>query len=166
MLKNQAGFTLVELMVTITVAAILLTIGVPSLVSLNEKMRTKSNIEKIHNIVMFARSQAISYGTTVIICPFASETSCGSTTDWSNGVRVYTTDSDGNDYELRAIDSFNNQDKIKGSAPILSFTAEGMVNVGGGSIVYCPGGQSTDSKSVSVSTSGLISYGNDSLPCT
>jgi type IV fimbrial biogenesis protein FimU len=165
MLKIRNGFTLVELMVTIAVAAILLTIGVPSLVSVYEGVRVNNNVEKIHNIVAFARNQAISYGATVNVCPFASETSCGSTTDWSNGIRVYINNADG-DHELRVIDSFHSQDVVKGSASMLSFTAEGMVNGGSGNIIYCPGGKNADSKSVNVSSSGLISYGTDALSCS
>ena len=65
MQKKMAGFTLIELMITIAVAAILLTIGIPSLVSLYESMRVNNNITKIHDIMAFARNQAISYGTTV-----------------------------------------------------------------------------------------------------
>ncbi len=61
MQHKMAGFTLIELMITITVAAILLTIGVPSLVSLYEGMRVNNNITKIHDIMVFARNQAVSY---------------------------------------------------------------------------------------------------------
>ncbi|MDP5145129.1 GspH/FimT family pseudopilin [Shewanella sp. ULN5] len=164
MFKIRNGFTLVELMVTIAVAAILLTIGVPSLTSIYEGVRVNNNVEKIHNIMAFARNQAISYGATVNVCPFASATSCGATTDWSNGIRVYLNNADG-EHELRVIDSFNSQDKVKGAASVLSFTAEGMVSAGSGNIIYCPGAKDADSKSVNVSTSGLISYDVDGLSC-
>lgn len=46
MLVISKGFTLVELMVTIAVAAILLTIGVPSLTSLYEGTRSTNEIRK------------------------------------------------------------------------------------------------------------------------
>ncbi|WP_076542949.1 GspH/FimT family pseudopilin [Shewanella sp. UCD-KL21] len=165
MFRFRNGFTLIELMVTIAVAAILLTVGVPSLISVYEGVRVNNNVDKIHNIVAFARNQAVSYGATVNVCPFASATSCGATTDWSNGIRVFINNADG-DHELRAIDNFNSQDKVKGSALMLSFTSEGMVSSGSGNIIYCPGGNDVDSKSVNVSTSGLISYGDDGLSCS
>ncbi|MEZ9367859.1 GspH/FimT family pseudopilin [Shewanella sp. 10N.286.51.B2] len=166
MLKIRNGFTLIELMVTVAVAAILLTVGVPSLISVYESVRVNNNVGKIHNIVAFARNQAVSYGATVNICPFASATTCGATTDWSNGIRVYITDGNNVNHELRAIDGFNSQDIVKGPASSLSFTAEGMVDTGSGSIIYCPGAKDADSKSVNVSTSGLISYGVDALSCS
>lgn len=159
----QQGFTLVELMVTIVIAGILLTIGVPSLISIYEGVRANNNIEKIHNIMAFARNQAISYGTTVNVCPFASATSCGSTTDWSGGIRVFITDADNQDHELRAIDNFNSNDEIKGSAKSLTFAPDGLAS--GGSITYCPAGKASNSKSITISTSGKVSYGADGISC-
>ena len=163
MRKNKKGFTLVELMVTIAVAAILLTIGVPSLTSVYEQVRVNNNVEKIHDLFAFARNQAVSYGATVNVCPFASATSCGTGTDWSGGIRVYITDANDVDHELRAIDSFNGQDKVKASATTMTFSPDGLSS--GGSVTYCPSGKATNSQSVQVSTSGLVSYGNNGNSC-
>lgn len=163
MRKNKKGFTLVELMVTVAVAAILLTIGVPSLTSVYEQVRVNNNVEKIHNIFAFARNQAISYGATVNVCSFASATSCGTDTDWSGGIRVYITDADNNDHELKAIDSFNSQDKVKASAISMTFSPDGLSS--GGNVTYCPNGKASNSQRVLISTSGLVSYGTDGNAC-
>jgi len=159
MQHKMAGFTLIELMVTITVAAILLTIGVPSLVSLYEGMRVNNNITKIHDIMVFARNQAVSYGTTVNVCPFATATSCGTSTDWSKGIRVYI----GTDKELRAIDGFHSSDKITGTVDSLTFSADGLSS--GGTLIYCPGGKTAESKGVIVNVGGIISYGANGSSC-
>ncbi|WP_300478586.1 GspH/FimT family pseudopilin [Shewanella sp.] len=159
MQNKMAGFTLIELMVTITVAAILLTIGVPSLVALYEGMRVNNNITKIHDIMVFARNQAISYGATVNVCPYASATSCGTSTDWSKGIRVYI----GTDKELRAIDGFHSSDKIEGSVNSLTFTSEGLSS--GGTLIYCPAGKAAESKGVIVNVGGIISYGANGSSC-
>ncbi|GIU36204.1 type IV pilus biogenesis protein FimU [Shewanella hafniensis] len=159
MQKKMSGFTLIELMVTITVAAILLTIGIPSLVSLYEGMRVNNNITKIHDIMVFARNQAISYGATVNVCPYASTTSCGTSTDWSKGIRVYI----GTDKELRAIDGFHSSDKIEGSVNSLTFTSDGLSS--GGTLIYCPAGKAAESKGVIVNVGGIISYGANGSSC-
>lgn len=163
MMKNKNGFTLVELMVTIAVAAILLAIGVPALTTVYEQVRVNNNIEKIHDLFAFARNQAVSYGATVNVCSFASATSCGTSTDWSGGIRVYITDATNTDHELRAIDSFNGQDKVKASAISMTFSADGLAS--GGSIIYCPNGKASNSQSVLISTSGLVSYGSNGNAC-
>ncbi|GIU47903.1 GspH/FimT family pseudopilin [Shewanella algidipiscicola] len=157
------GFTLVELMVTIVIAGILLTIGAPSLISVYEGVRANNNIEKIHNIMAFARNQAISYGTRVNVCPFASATSCGATTDWSGGIRVFI-NANGTETELRAIDGFNSQDAIKGPSGNITFSSEGLSS--GGTIIYCPDGKADSSQSINISSSGLISYGSTGITCS
>ncbi|ABV35815.1 methylation site containing protein [Shewanella sediminis HAW-EB3] len=161
MRRLSKGFTLIEVMVTMAVAAILLGIGVPSLVSVYESVRVNNNIEKINNIFLFARNQAISYGTTVNVCAFASTTSCG--TNWGNGIRVYITRADSSEKELRVIDNFNPNDKLTGSSSTFTFSPEGLSS--GATIIYCPGGKNSQSKSISVSSSGLISYGVDGKSC-
>lgn len=163
MIKNKNGFTLVELMVTIVVAGIILTIGLPSLISAYESVRVNRSIERIHNLMSFARNQAISYGTTVNVCPFATATSCDSGADWKGGIRVYLTDAGGSDKELRAIDSFDSKDSVKGPSTMITFSADGLSS--GGSIIYCPNGKASESQSVTVSSSGLISYGADGNSC-
>ncbi|GIU51626.1 GspH/FimT family pseudopilin [Shewanella sp. KT0246] len=156
------GFTLIELMVTVTIAAVIITVAIPSLKTFYEQQRVRSNIEVIQNIVSFARNQAVSYGATVSVCPFASATSCGSTTDWSNGVRVFI-NANGADTELRAIDGFNDNDSVKGPAGVMTFSADGLSSAG--EFIYCPAGESDSSRSITVSGGGLISYGPDGKTC-
>ncbi|QYJ78070.1 GspH/FimT family pseudopilin [Shewanella acanthi] len=155
MQKKLRGFTLVELMVTIAVAAILLAIGVPSLTSIYESVRVNNNITKIHDIMVFARSQAISYGIPVTV----SATNGA----WKNGIKVVA-----GSKELRVIDAFNSSDSLKEKSDVtsFSFTSEGILPVDSPiNIIYCPGGEASNSKSVTVSISGLISYGTDGNSC-
>ena len=77
------GFTLVELLVTITVAAILATIAIPSFqdATLNGKLSSLAN-----NFVasaQLARGEAIKRNTTVTLCASSNGTSC--TGAWKDG---------------------------------------------------------------------------------
>ena len=67
MTKNllQQGFTLVELMVTIVVFGILLTIAVPSFTSLMDSIRVKRAGDAISAFLINAKSEAIKRNTTV-----------------------------------------------------------------------------------------------------
>ncbi|MFB2801517.1 GspH/FimT family pseudopilin [Shewanella seohaensis] len=160
MLNKLLGFTLVELMVTIAVAAILLTIGVPSLISVYEGVRVNNNIAKIHDIMVFARNQAVSYGATIKVCA-SNGSACG--TNWGNGIKVISPDNK----DIRVIDAFNTNDSVKSNSASFTFSSEGMLSANSAvEIIYCAGGSATNSKSVNISSSGLISYGADGKSCS
>jgi type IV fimbrial biogenesis protein FimU len=163
MLTIYKGFTLIELIVTLAVAAILLAVGVPSLTSLYDATRSANEIRKINNVFAFARNQAVNYGASVIVCPYAA-TPCG--TDWSKGFSVYI-DNGGTKNVLKVIDGFNEHDVISLTGPNnkqVNFTPDGLVSVET-SIIYCPSGKSEGSKSLKISTSGLIKEGKDDQSC-
>lgn len=62
---GQQGFTLLELMVTIAVLAILLAFGVPSMSNAIEKRNTIAAAEQIYSELQLARSEAIARSVPV-----------------------------------------------------------------------------------------------------
>ena len=78
------GFTLIELMVTIALMAILLGIAIPSFnnATLNSKLR--SYAYALSNSATLARGEAIKRNAPVILCVSSSGTSCG-TGSWEQG---------------------------------------------------------------------------------
>jgi type IV fimbrial biogenesis protein FimU len=164
MLSKHKGFTLIELMVTLAVAAILLGIGVPSLISIYEHSRADSAIRTIHGALAFARNQAVSYGANVVVCPYA-DTPCG--TNWNKGISIYILNAANEKKVLRVIDGFNDNDKLKVSGATndqINFTADGFSSAAS-EFIYCPGGNKIGSKSVTASSTGLIQFGADDLGC-
>ncbi|MEJ2346914.1 MAG: GspH/FimT family pseudopilin [Gammaproteobacteria bacterium] len=79
-MKNHFGFTLIELMVTVALAAILLTLAIPSFrtMVLNNRLVTAANAFVAD--ASLARSEAIKRGTTVSIVANAG--------GWTNGWTV------------------------------------------------------------------------------
>ena len=152
MFTLSKGFTLVELMVTIAIAALLLSIGVPSFTAMYEATRSANEIQKINDLFAFARNQAVNYGSTVTVCPYAASP-CGN--DWSKGFSVYI-EKNGSKKVLKVIDGFNSKDTISLTGPTdktVNFTSDGLVSTET-SIIYCPSGESDGSKSIKISTSG------------
>ena len=77
------GFTLVEMLVAISIAAILLAIAVPSYngSQLNSQLRASAN--DLIGSMNLARSEAIKGGTAVTMCASANGETCGGA--WNEG---------------------------------------------------------------------------------
>ncbi|WP_291014433.1 GspH/FimT family pseudopilin [Hydrogenophaga sp.] len=82
---KQAGFTLVELLVTIAVAAVILAFGVPSFQASIASNRLTSLTNDMVGTLAQARSEAIRRGTRVTVCTSANGTACTTSADWNTG---------------------------------------------------------------------------------
>lgn len=78
------GLTLVELIVTITVLAILVTVGIPQFQGLVQGNRATSAANELLGSLQFARSEAVKRSRPVTICPSSDQATC-SGSDWSVG---------------------------------------------------------------------------------
>ncbi|MGH1430213.1 MAG: GspH/FimT family pseudopilin [Neptuniibacter sp.] len=86
MLHREKGFTLLELMVALTVLAILLGIGVPSFNSFVESSRLRSAVHEINSAVYLARSEAVTRRQDAAACRAnTTNTACDFGNDWSQG---------------------------------------------------------------------------------
>ena len=85
MRREATGVTLIELLVTISIMAILLAIATPSYNSTINGTRMSGEINDLLNSLNFARSEAVKRGLRVDVCP-QNGAVCGSgVTDWSSG---------------------------------------------------------------------------------
>jgi type IV fimbrial biogenesis protein FimT len=83
------GLTLIELMVVLVVAAILLTVGLPSLVSFIQSNRVATEISSLDSDLQFARSEAIKQGIPVSVCASSDGSSCLGANTWQSGWIVF-----------------------------------------------------------------------------
>ena len=98
------GFTLVELMVSMGLIAILLAVGVPSVKNMVKDNRLVTQLNAVMNDVHFARSEAAKRDLRIIMCRSADPTlttpTCGgSSNDWSTGYLVFTGEDGNNTYQ-------------------------------------------------------------------
>lgn len=87
---RQSGVTLVELMVTVTVLGVVLTLGVPSLSQFLRAMEVDSAVKQISSGLAYARSEAVNRQRRVTVCPLAdnaSQDQCGN--GWGRGMLVF-----------------------------------------------------------------------------
>ena len=83
------GFTLVELMVTLTIAAILLTMAVPSFSEFVKNNRLVTQTNDLVTTLNLARSEAIKRGDRVTVCKSSDQLSCSGSGSWDQGWIVF-----------------------------------------------------------------------------
>ena len=86
---RPAGFTLTELVFTLTIAAILVSIGVPSFRSVTNSNRISGEINGLLGDLQFARAEAIKEGRTITVCSSADGATCAGSNSWNTGWIVF-----------------------------------------------------------------------------
>ena len=65
---QQRGFTMIELMVTIAILAIMAAIALPNMTNFINKQRVANRAEQTANLFRFARSEAVRLNLPVVVC--------------------------------------------------------------------------------------------------
>lgn len=162
---RQAGFTLIELVMTIVIAAIFITLAVPSYFSMMQNNRVISLTNNLSAAFNQARMEAIKRGVRVSVCSAAdsSLSTCGTTAQWAQGWIVFL-DADNNNL----VDSSNNLVRVNEAATgvititannsLVSYDGSGFITSGAFSATIrgtsCTG---QNARVLSVSSSGRVS---------
>jgi len=83
------GFTLVELMITISIASILLAVAVPSYQSLMKGSHLTTQANEFMTALHYARSEAVKRGIRVTICKSADGATCNGDS-WQDGWLIFS----------------------------------------------------------------------------
>jgi type IV fimbrial biogenesis protein FimT len=126
---------MIELLVTMFVAAILLGIAVPALNNFVLSDRDTGQVNSLVSSFNYARSEAIRRNSSagVEVCPSTNATTCAASTDWSQGWIVLDLDPTDTSPVLQAIPAFGGSNTVTGSgggATGISFTGFGSTSGG------------------------------------
>lgn len=87
--RKNLGFTLVELLVTLSIAVILMGIAVPSFQQLISSTSMTSQANEFETALNFTRSEAVKRNTRVSLCKSRSGTACITTGGWEQGWIIF-----------------------------------------------------------------------------
>ncbi len=125
-IRFTKGFTLIELMVTIAVVAILATIAFPSFQTTIRNNRVATSNNEIVAMVNLARSEAIRSGQGGVVCGSSTGASCDGS--WAQGIAAVSDpdgDGDATDGTVLRFSDFKDSMTVTGPAEVIAFDSRG-----------------------------------------
>lgn len=165
MQTRPAGFTLIELMVTLSVLAILLTIGIPSLQMFIQNSRLQSQSASLMGDLNYARAEAVRLGSPVAVCASADGATCSGALTWETGWVVF------NDINnppnnvvdagelLRAAPALGGGNTMRSGRALVRFNAQGFSNGFNDTFRVCDIRGPGSARSVVLSNQGRVRNG-------
>jgi type IV fimbrial biogenesis protein FimT len=163
------GFTLTELMTTVAVLAVVLTVGVPNFRDMIQTNRMAAQANDFLSALNLARSEAIKRGTRVTLCKSANLSSCDTSSSglWSQGWIIFVDDNnnatadDGPGSILRVHESLGSS-TLSGNtilANYASYASNGFFDpvsgtFVGGAFMLCSGGTDSLARKIYLNTLG------------
>lgn len=173
-MKMQRGFTLVELMITLAVAAILLTVAVPGFRDIIQNNRVTTQTNELVTALQLARSEGIKRGMTVSLCSSTNGAGCGG--GWQQGWIVFT-DANANgavdagtDQVLRVWEALSGGTNVVaaaaggGALTNLRYDRLGAANLAGTFQLTIPDCTGNQNRTVAVAASGRVSTTRNNCP--
>lgn len=161
-MKTSRGFTLIELIVTMMVAAIIVAFAVPSFQNMLMNSRLTSQTDALANALNYARSTALNQNVATEICPVGAinSTTCGSA--WSAGWMVVLNPV-GNPPTpatalLQSIQSPPGAAVVSSSTTSITFDSRGLATTPA-QFVICDSRGSSFARSVQVQATGFVQAG-------
>ncbi len=85
----SAGFTLIELMVVLVVAAVLQSLAAPAVSAMLDSVRVTSAVNSLFSSFLLARSEAIKRNAHAVVCKSDSGETCATGGGWEQGWIVF-----------------------------------------------------------------------------
>jgi type IV fimbrial biogenesis protein FimT len=184
--KNIRGFTIPEVIITLGVAAIILTTAVPSVSNTIKDNRLATQVNQIITDIHFARSEAAKRDVRVILCrrdTSASTPKCGNDSTnlytWTDGYLIFADGDNAANYTYES--SHDILLRLGQSAPSgvrihtnstwnknLEFNPNGSIHEGGIAMMsLCDDRGKEEGRQISVSLSGIPTMYSDNIStCT
>jgi type IV fimbrial biogenesis protein FimT len=88
--RRALGFTMIEMLMTIAIAAILMGLAIPSFRYVTNSNRIAGELNGLLGDLQLARAEAIKEGRTVTVCQSNDGATCTNSTGWQGGWIVFS----------------------------------------------------------------------------
>lgn len=157
-----SGFTVLELLVTLTVAATLLLTGLPSFQKFTQRQQMKAAVNGLQHALLLARSEAVHRNGPVVACPGNAADGCSDARDWSRGWIVFPDPND--DRQRQTGESLLLEGQLPGKLSIASsrgrtsirFLGDGSTPGSNARIGFCGAGGPPHARKLVISNVGRI----------
>lgn len=167
---RQNGFTLIELMTTVAVLGVLLSVAIPSYrtMVLNNRMAAQSN--QVIAAFNYARSEAVKRATRTTVCPTEDGATCAASTNWSTGWMVFSdTDGDGTvdagETIVRVWPAIDSGTTLNAGRVRITYTALGFATGFNDTLRLCDARGSTDARAITVNAMGRAYTNKGTTTC-
>lgn len=141
---NRNGFTIIELMIVLSVLAIISATALPSFINSLTQMEIDGQINDLVSMIYRARSEAIKRNRVVTVCKSIDKNSCGGT--WSDGwIMFEDNNADGKKdadetkiTEAELLDNYKLKLSAFGSQTYIRFLQNGLTSYHNGTFTVCP----------------------------
>jgi type IV fimbrial biogenesis protein FimT len=172
-MNKQNGFSLIELMVTLAVASIVLSIAIPSYQTAVQNNRRTTAVSELATALQLARSTAISQRVFTVVCKSPDGATCptgAGSGDWTQGWMIFTDadnngslDAGGTDTLIRVHDALTGNATFIGNNNVInqvSFSPQGLTR-NNGTITHCDARGATDASALIISVGGQVRHARD-----
>ena len=152
-MKTQAGLTLIELVIAMSIMIITLSIGVPNLVNFMKNSELINNSNKFASLMSYARSEATKRNSTIRICTSADNQTCA-----ANGRYLIVLNTDNTLLRTTPLSgdiTYNFQSFEDASSATITFNTLGSPN-DVGQVILCDSRGALHAKGIALNMGGQI----------
>lgn len=162
-IKKHGGFTLIEIMVALSIVGILIAMSYPMFTSSMINNRLYSKATQTNAILSLARNEAIRRNDFVTVCPTSNGTTCVASNNFQTGTIVFSNPNNAGltntNQIIRVFDKWTQPDNGKiTTGNSITFSAEGRVNTSN-TVLICKA--TYNSFLIDLNASGLIKLKNN-----